>query len=202
MEPRPKPDMISRALLSARHPLLAAGSPGAAGHPGGGGPRPSPMLHAGVGRLAQRDDIDTLYKITTYVGCDLPDRRGDAALVAGSLPRPARRPRCGPDPRQHPARAGLDPRRGSDLVVLTVVTFSISPTSRTPRRPAQRPARLTGHSPRSTNPAHPEAAAPLRIKVYGQQYCGATTTRDNYLFAYEERWCRWTPPWCWRSRPT
>ena len=60
------------------------------------------------------DDIDTLYKITLYVAIVI------FVIVEGTLiwslvrfRAPPQRPRGRPDPRQHPARAGLDasPRR-------------------------------------------------------------------------------------------
>ena len=55
------------------------------------------------------EDIDTLYKITLYIGIVI------FLIVEGTLiwslvklPRPPRRPGGGADPRQHAARAGLD----------------------------------------------------------------------------------------------
>ncbi len=55
------------------------------------------------------EDIDTLYKITLYIGIVIfLGGRGHADLLAGQVPRPPRRTEAAADPRQHAARDRLD----------------------------------------------------------------------------------------------
>ena len=127
-------------------------------------PRPSALADAFTpesGGSPNADDIDTLYKITLYIGIVI------FLLVEGTLIwslvryRARRGGRGRPDPRQHAARDRLDHRRGAD-----------------PRRPHRGHVRLPGRhqepaavgpgraervgrrsSPRSTSPEPPGAAA-------------------------------------------
>lgn len=136
------------------------------------------------------DDIDTLYKITTYVGLVI------FLIVEGTLLWSLVRYRArrgGPEAAQvrgnTPLELGWTVGAALILVVLTVVTFLYLPGIENP--PPSGPNGLRASQAQFASidqPSPPRSGGPiLRIKVYGQQYLWRYDYGvSNDLFAYEE----------------
>ena len=136
------------------------------------------------------DDIDTLYKITTYVGLVI------FLIVEGTLLWSLFRYRArrgGPEAAQirgnTPLELGWTVGAAVILVVLTVVTFLYLPDIENP--PPSGPNGLRASQAQFASidqPSPPRSGGPiLRIKVYGQQYLWRYDYGvSNDLFAYEE----------------
>jgi cytochrome c oxidase subunit II len=136
------------------------------------------------------DDIDTLYKITTYVGLVI------FLIVEGTLLWSLVRYRArrgGPEAAQirgnTPLELGWTVGAALILVVLTVVTFLYLPNIENP--PASGPNGLRASQAQFASidqPSPPRTGGPiLRIKVYGQQYLWRFDYGEgNDLFAYQE----------------
>ena len=136
------------------------------------------------------DDIDTLYKITTYVGLVI------FLIVEGTLLWSLVRYRArrgGPEAAQirgnTPLELGWTVGAALILVVLTVVTFLYLPDIENP--PPSGPNGLRASQAQFASidqPSPPRSGGPiLRIKVYGQQYLWRYDYGvSNDLFAYEE----------------
>ena len=136
------------------------------------------------------DDIDTLYKITTYVGLVI------FLIVEGTLLWSLFRYRArrgGPEAAQirgnTPLELGWTVGAAVILVVLTVVTFLYLPDIENP--PPSGPNGLRASQAQFASidqPNPPRSGGPiLRIKVYGQQYLWRYDYGvSNDLFAYEE----------------
>jgi cytochrome c oxidase subunit 2 len=142
------------------------------------------------GGSSNADDIDTLYKITTYVGLVI------FLIVEGTLLWSLVRYRArrgGPEAAQirgnTPLELGWTLGAALILVVLTVVTFLHLPDIENP--PASGPNGLRASQAQFASidqPRPPKSGGPtLRIKVYGQQYLWRYDYGPgNDLFAYEE----------------
>jgi cytochrome c oxidase subunit 2 len=136
------------------------------------------------------DNIDTLYKITTYVGLVI------FLIVEGTLLWSLVRYRArrgGPEAAQvrgnTPLELGWTVGAALILVVLTVVTFLYLPGIENP--PPSGPNGLRASQAQFASidqPSPPRSGGPfLRIKVYGQQYLWRYDYGvSNDLFAYEE----------------
>ena len=136
------------------------------------------------------DDIDTLYKITLYVGLVI------FLIVEGTLLWSLvrfRARRGGPEAAQirgnTPLELGWTVGAAVILVVLTVVTFLYLPDIENP--PPSGPNGLRASQAQFASidqPSPPRSGGPiLRIKVYGQQYLWRYDYGvGNNLFAYEE----------------
>ena len=136
------------------------------------------------------DDIDTLYKITLYVGLVI------FLIVEGTLLWSLvrfRARRGGPEAAQirgnTPLELGWTVGAAVILVVLTVVTFLYLPDIENP--PPSGPNGLRASQAQFASidqPSPPRSGGPiLRIKVYGQQYLWRYDYGvSNDLFAYEE----------------
>ena len=136
------------------------------------------------------DDIDTLYKITTYVGLVI------FLIVEGTLLWSLVRYRArrgGPEAAQvrgnTPLELGWTVGAALILVVLTVVTFLYLPGIENP--PPSGPNGLRASQAQFASidqPSPPRSGGPiLRIKVYGQQYLWRYDYGvSNNLFAYED----------------
>jgi cytochrome c oxidase subunit 2 len=142
------------------------------------------------GGSANADDIDTLYKITLYVGLVI------FLIVEGTLLWSLVRYRArrgGPEAAQirgnTPLELGWTVGAALILVILTVVTFLYLPGIENP--PASGPNGLRASQAQFASidqPSPPRSGGPiLRIKVYGQQYLWRYDYgEDNDLFSYEE----------------
>lgn len=136
------------------------------------------------------DDIDTLYKITTYIGLVI------FLIVEGTLLWSLvrfRARRGGSEATQirgnTPLELGWTVGAALILVVLTVVTFLYLPGIENP--PPSGPNGLRASQAQFASidqPSPPRSGGPiLRIKVYGQQYLWRYDYGvGNGLFAYEE----------------
>jgi cytochrome c oxidase subunit 2 len=142
------------------------------------------------GGSSNADDIDTLYKITTYIGLVI------FLIVEGTLLWSLVRYRArrgGPEAAQirgnTPLEMGWTVGAALILVVLTVVTFLYLPDIENP--PPSGPNGLRASQAQFASidqPDPPTSGGPvLRIKVYGQQYLWRYDYGEgNDLFAYEE----------------
>src|SRR4029453_2656558 len=125
------------------------------------------------GGSAQAEDIDTLYKITLYIGIVI-FVGVEATLLYSLIKYRARR--GGPEAQQihgnTPLEIGWTVGAALILVVLTVVTFIYLPDIENP--PASGPNGLRARQARFASidqPEPPRSGGPiLRIKVNGQQY--------------------------------
>ena len=147
------------------------------------------------------DDIDTLYKITLYIGIAI------FLLVEGTLLWSLIRYRArrgGPAAAQirgnTPLELGWTVGAALILVVLTVVTFVYLPDIENP--PPSGPNGLrAARSRRSTSPTRPRAAArPSPSRSPASNTSGATTIPASRRCSPTRRWsCRSPPRWCSRS---
>ena len=146
------------------------------------------------------DDIDTLYKITLYVAIVI-FLVVEGTLIWSLVTYRARRggPEAGPDPRQHPARARLDGRRGADPRGAHGGHLPVPGRHQEPA--AVRPQRARRRQAQFASIDQPEAAGRRRTGAAtswstASSTSGATTTRATSRSSASTRWS------CPRTRPS